>query len=107
MSDFIYRKNITKAINSWFDKDSSRKNTDLANHFNVSEMTASRWHKGTHIPDVDLLPELARFLGISLSELFGIEDSNGLSDEEAEIILSYRNNPDMRDAVKKLLGVKR
>lgn len=103
----LYHKNITKAINDWFAKDSSRKNIDLANHFNVSEMTASRWHKGSNIPDLELLPELANFLGITLYELFGITDPSTLTDEEKEVINNYRKSEKMQDPVKTLLGIKR
>lgn len=103
----LYHQNITKAINDWFDKDSKRKNIDLANHFNVSEMTASRWHKGSNIPDLELLPELANFLGITLYELFGIKDPSSLSDEEKELISKYRKLEEMQNPVNTLLGIKR
>lgn len=101
----IYHQNITAAINDWFSKNPDKKNIDLAKHFNVSEMTASRWHKGINIPDVELLPELAKFLGISLYELFGIKDPSILSDEEKNLISNYREKSSMQIAVKKLLSI--
>ena len=52
------RAAITKAIKEWFNNNPTKKNIDLAKHFNVSEMTASRWHKGENVPDLDLLPML-------------------------------------------------
>lgn len=100
------RAAITKAIKEWFNNNPTKKNIDLAKHFNVSEMTASRWHKGENVPDLDLLPELANYLGISLYDLFGITDPSELSDEELKVITEYRKQTNMQQAVKNVLSIK-
>lgn len=100
------RAAITKAIQDWFNKNPDKHNIDLAKHFNVSEMTASRWHKGTNIPDVDLLPELANLLDIDLNELFGVNNPSDLTEEEQKIIKAYRTQENMRQAVKNVLSIK-
>lgn len=100
------RAAITKAIQEWFENNPDKLNIDLARHFGVSEMTASRWHKGTNIPDVDLLPELADFLGIDLNTLFGVESNSDLTNEEKKIIEAYRTQENMRQAVKNVLSIK-
>ena len=41
----------------------------LAAHFNVSVKTVSRWENGVHMPDIELLLELADFYEVDLRAL--------------------------------------
>ena len=45
----------------------------LAEALNVSDKTVSRWETGAQIPDAMMIPEIAKQLGISIQELYGIE----------------------------------
>ena len=41
----------------------------LANELNVSPQAVSKWENDINYPDISLLPDLARFLGVSIDEL--------------------------------------
>ncbi|MBQ3012829.1 MAG: helix-turn-helix domain-containing protein [Clostridia bacterium] len=42
---------------------------DLANRLNVSNQAVSKWEAGKCCPDIEILPELAAFFGVSIDEL--------------------------------------
>ena len=42
---------------------------DLANRLNVSNQAVSKWEAGKCCPDIENLPELAAFFGVSIDEL--------------------------------------
>ena len=44
----------------------------LAAEFNVTAQTVSKWECGTSVPDVQLLPEIAIFFGVSIDQLFAM-----------------------------------
>lgn len=46
---------------------------DLAGVMKVSSQAVSKWERGKCCPDITLLPELARYFGISVDELIGYE----------------------------------
>ena len=50
----------------------------LAKHLNVTNQTVSKWEAGQCYPDIQLLPEIADFFGVSLDELLGHTPENGL-----------------------------
>lgn len=47
----------------------------LAEEFNVSRRTVSRWETGSNLPDLDVLLEMSDFFSIDLRELLDGEDS--------------------------------
>ena len=42
---------------------------NLANRLNVSNQAVSKWEAGKCCPDIEILPELATFFGVSIDEL--------------------------------------
>ena len=44
----------------------------LAAALNVTAQTVSKWECGNSVPDVQLLPELAVFFGVSIDQLFAM-----------------------------------
>ncbi len=46
----------------------------LASAMGVSAQAVSKWERGTTMPDVSVLPELAVYFGVSLDELFGLTE---------------------------------
>jgi transcriptional regulator with XRE-family HTH domain len=68
----------------------------LAAEFNVTAQTVSKWECGTSVPDVQLLPEIAIYFGVSIDQLFAMDPQqqmeridnricdNGLFDEAEE-----------------------
>ncbi len=58
----------------------------LAQFLNVSFQAVSKWETGNSYPDITLLPDIARFFGISVDELLCVEkiDEKRLFDEYSE-----------------------
>ena len=94
----------------------------LAAALNVSPQTVSKWECGNTVPDVQLLPEIAVYFGITIDQLFAmtpeqqmerIENSvydRSLIDgaEERQIVLQLRafaENPKYEGRAKTLLAV--
>jgi len=50
---------------------------ELAERLNVSDKTLSRWETGKQIPDALTLLEIAKALGLSISEMYGINEIDG------------------------------
>jgi transcriptional regulator with XRE-family HTH domain len=46
----------------------------LAESLGISVQAVSKWENGTSLPDIMLLPELAREFGISIDELFSEDE---------------------------------
>lgn len=62
----------------------------LAEYLGVSCQAVSRWETSTAYPDIELLPELARFFGVSLEELMGCESAEKEAEEKAMEIYNER-----------------
>lgn len=41
----------------------------LANQMNISDKTVSKWERGSGLPDISLIPELTRILGVDIGKL--------------------------------------
>ena len=57
-----------------------RRQEDLANALGVTCQAVSRWESDTGYPDMELIPAIANYFGITIDELFGYE-----SDRDAKI----------------------
>ncbi len=55
---------------------------ELADRLNISSKTVSRWESGIQLPDVALVPEIARVLGITVNELYGMNESTVSTDTQ-------------------------
>ena len=47
----------------------------LAQQLNVSPQAVSKWERGTATPDIQLLPTISAFFGVSIDELFALSDA--------------------------------
>ena len=56
----------------------------LAEKFNVSSRTVSRWETGSNMPDLSILVELADYYGVDIREIFNGERKNGKMDSETK-----------------------
>jgi transcriptional regulator with XRE-family HTH domain len=84
------------------------KQKEMANKLGITNTKLSHWEKGVSKPDIEALISICRVLDVNPSEFLGFECNNTpevLSLEELKVIRAYRNNIDMREAVKRLLGV--
>lgn len=81
---------------------------DVAKKVGVSEGTISRWESGD-IANMkrDKIAALAKALSISPGVIMGWEEPPvvRLSDDEELLIKKYRENPQMHEAVRRLLGI--
>lgn len=67
----------------------------LAQFLNVSFQAVSKWENNISMPDITLLPDIARFFGITVDELLSVEklDEERLYQEYEEIARElFRNN---------------
>jgi len=65
----------------------------------VSDQAVSRWENGTSYPDIELLPTIALYFGVTLDELMGME---GIKDEsDIEDIMNRRKELRSRGEVVK------
>ncbi len=69
----------------------------LANFLGVSFQAVSKWERGESYPDIEMLPEIAGYFGVSVDELLGINRAENKK-EIRSIIEEYDN---LTDAEKK------
>ena len=68
---------------------------ELAQALGVTPQAVSRWENGICYPDMELLPSMANFFGVSIDELFGYQTERSQKiDELAERIraMNAQNN---------------
>ena len=56
----------------------------LAEHFNLSSRTVSRWETGSNMPSVDMLIELADFYDVDIRQIIDGEKKSGNMDQETK-----------------------
>lgn len=67
----------------------------LAEYLGVTYQAVSRWENGAAYPDIELLPEIARFFGVSMEELMGCENSEREAERKAIMIANQRWDPNI------------
>lgn len=79
---------------------------ELSYVLGLTPSAVSNWENGINKIDIEKLVLICSKFKISLSEFLGIDD-NGftLSEDEIELINSYRQQPHMQEAVKRLLNM--
>ena len=79
---------------------------ELADVLGVSNQSVSKWESGQCCPDIQLLPELAKYFDVSIDELMGHEtpktETKGSDTQENDLII---NDPLLNEAIE-LLGKK-
>ena len=55
---------------------------DLAQAFGVTAQAVSRWETGSCYPDIELIPSLANYYGVSIDELFGYQNERAKKVDE-------------------------
>ena len=84
----------------------NKKRADLALYLDTSISAISRFCLNKSTPTVSQLVKICKFLEISLNDLFGIEDSSTLSDDEVRFIEALRDNPEAYKYIKQFLNIK-
>ena len=54
-------------------KRNGRKQEDLARALGVTSQAVSRWEANGGYPDMEMIPAIANYFGITIDELFGYE----------------------------------
>lgn len=81
----------------------------LAERIGVRDTSICNWEAARSSPDIDTLVEISGILGVTVTELFGTvgaELTNDYTPHEREVIDALRAQPEMREAVDRLLGIK-
>ena len=70
----------------------------LAKELNVSPQAVSKWENDINYPDISLLPDLARFLGVSVDELLSgasasTQESASAQERAAEVVSVAADEP--------------
>ena len=74
----------------------------LAEYLGVTCQAVSRWENSGAYPDIELLPEMARFFSVSLEELMGCEAGEKEAEEKARIINNEGKYKDRQKALDEL-----
>ena len=61
-------------------KQNNKTQQDLAQVLNVSNQAVSKWESGINHPDINLLPEIAKYFNVSIDELLGYQPANSVND---------------------------
>lgn len=65
-------------------KDKGLTQEQLAEHFNISSRTVSRWETGNNMPDISLLIEIADFYDVDIREIIDGERKSEKMDKETK-----------------------
>lgn len=99
MKDQKFRENLV-----FYRKQKGLLQKTLAERLGVSASAVSNWESGINYPRLDTVYNICDELEISISQLLEIDESK-YSREEQELIHAYKQNPSMRGAIRKLLGL--
>lgn len=84
----------------------NKKRADLALYLDTTIQSISRFCLAQSTPSATQMVKICEFLEISLNDLFGIEDSSTLSDDEVKFIEALRDNPEAYKYIKQFLNIK-
>jgi transcriptional regulator with XRE-family HTH domain len=74
----------------------------LAEHFNVSNRTVSRWETGINMPDLSLLIEIADFYNVDIREILdGERKSENMNDNVKETLIKVADYTNTEKETKK------
>ena len=65
-----------------------RKQEDLADALGITSQAVSRWESGGSYPDMEIMPSLANYFGVTIDELFGYHNDR---DEKIDAIIKRIN----------------
>ena len=77
---------------------------ELAEVIGVSNQSVSKWESGQCCPDIQLLPDLADYFGVSVDELMGLEPPKTESQVQIAPSISQNINDSLLYEAKELLG---
>lgn len=104
------REEIAKNL-LFYRKKSGLTQKQLAEKLGVKNSSVSNWENGVNSIDIETLYNACGIFGVTLNEMYGMYSSNqgepAYTPHQKKVIEAYINNPNMQEAVDRLLGVKR
>ena len=83
-------------------KENNLTQEQFASKLFVSKQAVSKWETDRSYPDINLLPQIAEMLNISIDELIGKKDTENSTNNQEKIIVSRQ----YAGSIKHALGVK-
>ena len=77
----------------------------LAKELNVSPQAVSKWENDINYPDISLLPDLARFLGVSVDELLSGASASAQESATAQESAAVRENGAAQESAAEVVSV--
>ena len=71
-----------------FRKEKGLTQAELGDMLGVSNQAVSKWELGMTMPDVTLLPQISKVLGVTLTDLYGISDKESTEDTAETVNVS-------------------
>ena len=71
---------------------------ELAQELGVTNQSVSKWESGQCCPDIQLLPDMARYFGVSIDELMGEEFVKKNNETDIEPKINQNNNDPLLSA---------
>lgn len=84
------KEDIQYALNSLFEE-TGKKKSKLADHLGVSRAAVSNWTNGSNSIDMELVPGICDFFGVTVDEFFGRSEPRRITPDEDRLLSVYRN----------------
>lgn len=84
------KEEIRYALVSLFEE-TGKKKSSLADHLNVSRPAVTNWTSGANSIDMDYVPGICDFFGITIDEFFGRSEKYRVTAEEERLLSLYRS----------------
>lgn len=68
------------------------KQSEMAAALNVTQGAVANWENGIRAPSIDVLPDIARLLDVSIDQLFEVQPTPSivLTEDEKRLLSAYR-----------------
>ena len=66
---------------------------ELAQVLNVTNQAVSKWESGSNCPDINLLPDIAKYFNVSIDELLGYKPADTVGDIFLKIKALFQETP--------------
>lgn len=84
------KSNIQYTINILMEE-SGHKGSELADAIGVSRSAVSNWMNGKNSIDIELVPRICDFFGITVDEFFGRSEVSHLTEEDANLLNMFHS----------------
>ena len=93
------RENFKSILNQKLRVDKMISQKDFAKQLGIKPPSVIKWLDGTAVPDIDFYPSICKILNVTANQLFGIDDSSLISDEDFDLINKINQNPILKDII--------